>query len=342
MRNRDCTSAVVADFMERNSAFLSRDQHLVFNVDETSACFTRRFKVVLPEDCAPFTEAPEVNGHVICVLCCNAAGWYTKPFFILQNLQNLPVELGVFSDDAVFSGQTSGWMTRFLWFRWCVEFCHQVGHYRLTLPPSLRSQRITLLSDGHASRRCPLAASYLLGHGVDLVILPPHTSHALQPFDVGLAAPFKCRARQFILRPDPRVRGVVEGLPSAAARQRFTLVSAVLSAWKATCNRENCQAAFEFPGYCPFSIEKALQNRWVRQVPATELPAPPTRYSISSKAITYNELILMSREVIGQAPPQVTFRDILDTRHMMKEGVVYSRPTSNVLIQGNYIKVIDF
>ena len=112
---------------------------------------------------------------------------------ILDKVHSMPSELERLTDYAVMATQKSGWMTYDLWLRYAIEFVHQVSHYRTSLPPSLREQRITLISDGHASRNNVLAAKYLLDNKIDLVILPAHTSHCLQPFDVGLASSLKTR-----------------------------------------------------------------------------------------------------------------------------------------------------
>lgn len=93
IRIQCCTSTIVSDFFTRNRQFLSRDPHLLFNLDETSACFTRSMKVVLPNENVPFTHAAEIAGHMTCVACFNAVGWSAKLFFILSKCLTMPEEL---------------------------------------------------------------------------------------------------------------------------------------------------------------------------------------------------------------------------------------------------------
>ena len=123
----------------------------------------------------PLTEAPHEDGHITGVFCMNAVGFSIKPMFILKNLVFLPPELKQFIDEASLSTQASGWMTRRLFFNWCVNFVHELSAYRLTLPPMLRNARATLVTDGHTSRMDVLACQYLHDNYVDMVVLPAHT-----------------------------------------------------------------------------------------------------------------------------------------------------------------------
>ena len=66
-RRAACTVETVNNFFRENRRFLDRDPHLLFNVDETSACFTRTFKAVVPDDFFPLTEAPHSLGNMTAV-----------------------------------------------------------------------------------------------------------------------------------------------------------------------------------------------------------------------------------------------------------------------------------
>lgn len=62
--------------------------------------------------------------------------------------------------------------------------------------PNVRSsanetQPILLLFDGHASHTSKQLIDWAVAHNITLFVLPAHTSHILQPLDVGIFAPFK-------------------------------------------------------------------------------------------------------------------------------------------------------
>ena len=58
---------------------------------------------------------------------------------------------------------------------------------RLTNPLLYR----LLIIDGHGSYITANVIAHCMEHAIDLLILPPHTSHMLQPLDVSVFAPLK-------------------------------------------------------------------------------------------------------------------------------------------------------
>lgn len=68
---------------------------------------------------------------------------------------------------------------------------HEVSEWKPTLPPRLRGRRVLLLLDGHGSRRTAKAIRYLNAFGIDVLTFPGHSTHVLQPFDVGIAGVFE-------------------------------------------------------------------------------------------------------------------------------------------------------
>ena len=51
--------------------------------------------------------------------------------------------------------------------------------------------RRLLIMDGHGSHITANVIAFCMKHAIDLLILPPHTSHKLQPLDVSIFAPLK-------------------------------------------------------------------------------------------------------------------------------------------------------
>ena len=60
--------------------------------------------------------------------------------------------------------------------------------------------RALLILDGHASRINFSALEYLSRACCDVIILPAHTSHITQPFDVAIASPLKNIYKQLLLK----------------------------------------------------------------------------------------------------------------------------------------------
>jgi len=62
-------------------------------------------------------------------------------------------------------------------------------------------KRRLLLLDGHGSHLTARFVAFCIGKSIDLVVLPAHTSHLLQPLDVGVFSPLKG-----LYRPRSRLR----------------------------------------------------------------------------------------------------------------------------------------
>ena len=123
------------------------------------------------------------------MLAANVIGDGPPPFVILSELKNLPSELEQFvASQQIYVGSTkSGYMTREMFTFWVICFINWLSYYRLTLPEAIRSKKALIICDGHTSRENPLALCLLRKANIAVIVLPSHTTHVLQMFDVGLA-----------------------------------------------------------------------------------------------------------------------------------------------------------
>ena len=88
--------------------------------------------------------------------------------------------------------QPNAWMTRWLFESWISHFieCLKRG------PGVDLSNRHLLILDGHNSHVTLHVVKISMESGLDIVSLPSHTSHALQPLDIACFKPFKTVFRQ--------------------------------------------------------------------------------------------------------------------------------------------------
>jgi hypothetical protein len=61
----------------------------------------------------------------------------------------------------------------------------------LTLPPKIRDSDTLLIIDGHKTRLNLTAALIFWLSGIDVLLLPAHSTHFLQMFDMAVAGPLK-------------------------------------------------------------------------------------------------------------------------------------------------------
>ena len=89
--------------------------------------------------------------------------------------------------NAIMAMQPNAWMTKWLFESWISHF---IGTLKATTGID-ESKRHLLILDGHNSHVTLEVVQLAMNSGLDIVSLPSHTSHALQPLDVSCFKPFK-------------------------------------------------------------------------------------------------------------------------------------------------------
>ena len=113
--------------------------------------------------------------------CANAAGKYISPYIIYRAKGNLwDTWLSGGPDNAKYTCNESGWMTGDFFTKW---------FHDIFLPETnniSKGEPRLLIYDGLNSHISYEVARSAVDHNVHLLVLPPHSSHALQPLDVGV------------------------------------------------------------------------------------------------------------------------------------------------------------
>ena len=89
--------------------------------------------------------------------------------------------------------QPRAWMTTYLFSAWISHFIGSIRQFDEISPDS----RHLLIVDGHNSHVTLEVAKIAMDVGLDLLTLPSHTSHALQPLDVSIFKPLKQNFHQY-------------------------------------------------------------------------------------------------------------------------------------------------
>lgn len=268
-RHKYCHSEVLRIFYENFIQSLPTNPDLIYNADETASSFNRRGKVIVPNGHFPIRYEGQVTGHFTSVCAFNASGNHIlKPFIIIPKNRRFPDDLIAFKKQAMFAMAPNGWITNRLFLAFIVYFVHSVSEFRVR---TQNFETVWLIVDGHKSRNNTLAIEYCAKHNIKILVLPAHTSHVTQPFDVGLASPMKREIRSLIERPSAHIQNEVNRAISATAKQRVKLVAAIINAWHRVATPTNCASAFDKAGIFPYNVEKVLSNKFVR---ATDDYAP--------------------------------------------------------------------
>lgn len=170
----------------------SYNPNLIFNMDETMiSAGSNKCKVLHLKGSPPFRieDTQEEGLHVTLALCINAAGKLLKPLAILE-VSSIPFNFDEILDDFHWSYQPSGWMTKEIFKSWAREvFLPAVELLRIE--HNLPNEPALLYVDGHSSRHNIELLEFLKDKNIHVVLIPPHSSHILQPLDCGVNGAFK-------------------------------------------------------------------------------------------------------------------------------------------------------
>ena len=167
----------------------------VFNMDETAVSTVMDPPKVVSKKGSRrvgLVTSAERGQNSTAVVCCNAAGMFLPPQFIFARKRHNPrLERGA-PPGSVFAVSDNGWATKDTFVKWLEHFVEQTG--------ASPEKRQLLVMDNHCSHIYLMAIQTALQSGIDILTLPPHTSHRLQPLDVAVFGPIKTRYRNELAR----------------------------------------------------------------------------------------------------------------------------------------------
>jgi hypothetical protein len=203
----------------------------------------------------------------------NATGWTIPPFIILKARHHLSswYKDGDIPHDWVIGVSENGWTTNELGLAWLKHFDEH------TKTKKVGANRL-LIIDGHESHNSLDFQKYCKDHGIITICMPPHSSHLLQPLDVGCFAPLKqAYGRQ--------VESLMRTQISHITKQEF--LSCFKRAFDASFTASNVQGGFQGAGLVPFDPERVISaldiqlrtpsplpthnQPWVSQTPSNTL-----------------------------------------------------------------------
>ena len=188
----------------------------------------------------------------------NATGWAIPPFIIFPGMHHLSAwyEEEAIPLSWVITISENGWTTNKLGLQWLKHFdahtkSRTTGEYRL------------LIIDGHESHDSVDFQQYCKDNKIIILCMPPHSSHLLQPLDVGCFSPLKkAYGRQ------------VEGLMRSHINHitKLEFLPCFKGAFFASITKSNIQGGFRGAGLVLFNPEAVLSKLDVR----LRTPTPPT------------------------------------------------------------------
>ena len=158
----------------------------IFNVDEKGLSTTHKAPHVID---ATDSKPPAVTSGDITLVnvlgCGNAQGQHVPPFFVFPGARMRQELLEGKSTGASGDVTESGWSNSII-FKKYLE-----NHLLKFLPERSAELPVLLLYDGHMSHISLELIEWAQNQHIVLFVLPAHTSHVLQPMDIGCFGPFE-------------------------------------------------------------------------------------------------------------------------------------------------------
>ena len=257
----------------------------VYNMDETGfaiGSFQAGRVIIDSRIRSQFQAQPGRQEWVTVIECICGDGSVIAPMVIFKgkNLSSEWIIPADIRDVWHFSCSPNGWTSNI----------HGIAWLKKVFEPATREKanggyRVLIL-DGHGSHVTGEFIAHCMRNKIILLRLPPHTSHLLQPLDVGLFGPLK-KALSATL--DPLIRTQVARLHKSEWLQAFVI--ARQSAFK----MENVLGGWRGAGLFPYNPKKVLRHlepEPMDLISASESPNTPP-----------NSTLLLRTALVTSSPP---------------------------------------
>jgi hypothetical protein len=182
-------------------------------------------------------------------------------------------------DKWYFSANAKGWTSNLHGLEWL----------RRVFDPQTRTkangEERLLVCDGHDSHISGNFIAYCIQNKITLLILPPHTSHILQPLDISIFGPLK-----------KRLTAALQPLSQAqlVRIQKIEWLEAYKLARSEACTTQNVKSAWRGSGMIPFNPIRALRTIDQDTPCQPEAPATPLEFDI------FNQVF------VNSSPPDIS------------------------------------
>ena len=335
LRAKNTSETTVTEYFDELENVLTKyslkdKPHLIFNVDEKGITQDHTPpSVVAGKDFHPPAVTSGRSSTTTIIGCGSASGMAVPPYFVFPGKRMRPDLLNGATPSADGTVTETGWSNSAV-FRAYLE------DHILKFVPVRDDQPVMLLLDGNKSHVSVGLVEWAKLKNIILFILPAHTSHILQPMDVGCYGPFQ---RMYNAECHKLMR------QTSSAITRYNLCELACKVYsKALCS-ENLQSAFKKTGVYPF--DRAVINK--DNLKPSELLTPdktadenPTNLSenveLANQLSQQNEVESRAEESDSGDHVNSFFDRRMDTlKKVKKEGTKVVRKTMSAIVSGKAI-----
>ena len=210
---------------------------------------------------------------VTTIECVSASGCALPPLVIFKadNLNTRWIPEGPEVSGWRWTTSNSGWTNDTLGFDW-LEHVFEPS----TVSPS--KQRRLLILDGHGSHVKGRFIAFCILHGIDLMVLPAHTSHKTQPLDVGIFGPLKAAMARLTDKAATYDHGRI---PKDVWASQLAATRAL------SMTEHNIHVGWRETGLYPFRPDRLLKS-----IPSASTPTPmPSRQPLAPLPVNHLALL---------------------------------------------------
>jgi hypothetical protein len=263
----------------------------IYNFDEKGFLigFGRSLKRIMTQEAlrsGRITKAKQDGSRefISILACISAIGKWVPPLLIYKgesgDLMSTWVDEVKTDSMAHFTVSSNGWSNNAIGLVWLQKIFE-----RYTKPKRTTQKRL-LIVDGHSSHVNMAFVDWADQHRIILLILPPHTTHRLQPLDVGLFQPLSTYYSVEINKLMDETMGTI-GMTKGLFWPRFKI------AFDKAFTEENIQSAFRKSGIWPTdgsTVIKTISRPTLSSPEKTQgLRTPKTSKAIRRFQLAYDK-----------------------------------------------------
>lgn len=246
MRAKAATQDVVDSYYKELDSILKKYDLIehperIYNIDETGFQNVHSPpKVVAGHKGKPPAVTSPRGATTTVISCGSAIGTALPPFFIFKGKRLMAELLEGSLPGTQATVSDSGWSNSLIFKKYLQEHFLKYAHRGENA-----EDPILIMYDGHASHVGQPVVEWARQHNIILMVIPPHTSHFLQPLDVGIFGPMKIAYNSAcgeFLRAHP-----------GQSITRYNICELICKAYSKVNTPSNLIAAFRRTGVCPLN-----------------------------------------------------------------------------------------
>jgi hypothetical protein len=208
-----------------------------------------------------YVKSPESREWVSIIEVVSPIGGFIRPLVIFKGIAPQTTHFPDDTPDWRYTSSANGWTTNAKGLSWL----------KTMFDPETRPQNDAwrlLIMDGHGSHTAIKFLWHCKQNKIHLLFLPAHTSHVLQPLDLGVFAPLKSRYRAEI--------AALASLDDASPVKKQRFITCYNSARKETFTPRLLRVGWQAAGLYPYNPAKGLNSSQVQGSKPRQV-TPPQR-----------------------------------------------------------------